>query len=151
MATKKKVARVLKSVKLPSKKNKKRPASKQTQPAKPPLGSVIWMGLSTDNDRAAAAFYENVLNLKSAEVSMGAEHMVMLSTSEGQLAHIAPVEPGAKPRWITFFYSDDIDATAKAVLMNGGKIVMEPNDIPPGRVAFFLDSSGAEFAVFKPK
>lgn len=82
---------------------------------------------------------------------MGPETMIMLKAGNEQIAHLAPVGPGETPRWVVFFYTPDVDKAAKICAANGGQIVMPPEDIPPGRIAFLKDPAGAEFALFKPR
>jgi predicted enzyme related to lactoylglutathione lyase len=127
----------------------KKKVSKSPFP-KTALGQPNWFGLSSPNEQAAASFYEKVLGLKSEKIKMGDEQMIVLKAGANQIAHISPVEEGAGPRWIVFFYSPDVDKATKLCEQNGGKVVMPPVDIPPGRIAFLKDAEGAEFALFKP-
>ncbi|MGM7680039.1 VOC family protein [Microbacterium sp. A94] len=45
-------------------------------------------------------------------------------------------------------YSDDLDATARAIAQAGGRIVQEPYEFPGGRRLHFADSSGNELGVW---
>lgn len=49
---------------------------------------------------------------------------------------------------LVILYSNDLVASEKAVVENGGKISMEPFDFPGGRRFHFLDPSGNELGVW---
>jgi predicted enzyme related to lactoylglutathione lyase len=54
------------------------------------------------------------------------------------------------PHWIVYFQVADLDASAARVGSLGGKLRMEPTDIPEvGRFAIPLDPQGAEFAIIR--
>lgn len=55
------------------------------------------------------------------------------------------------PVWLFYFNVDAIDAAAKRVTDNGGKIVMGPMPVPTGQwIAQFTDPQGAYFALIAP-
>lgn len=54
------------------------------------------------------------------------------------------------PQPLVIVYSDDLDATVKAVTSAGGTIVNGPYDFPGGRRFHFTDPAGSELAVWSP-
>src|SRR6476469_7657838 len=58
---------------------------------------------------------------------------------------------GARPVWLAYIYSPDVDAQATAIERDGGKVMMPPFDIPGvGRVAMVTDPQGAPFYIMTP-
>ncbi len=51
---------------------------------------------------------------------------------------------------LVIVYSDDLDATATAVVSAGGRIVNGPYGFPGGRRFHFTDPAGNELAVWSP-
>ena len=63
----------------------------------------------------------------------------------------APEEWGeVPPHWLVYFAVADCDESTKKIKKLGGKIHMDPSDIPEvGRFALAEDPQGARFAVIK--
>jgi predicted enzyme related to lactoylglutathione lyase len=57
--------------------------------------------------------------------------------------------PGLPAHWLVYFASDDTDASVAKVSEAGGKVMVPPTDIPPGRFAIVSDPQGAIFALIK--
>jgi uncharacterized protein len=52
------------------------------------------------------------------------------------------------PAWFSYVTVDDVDATAKQAEQLGGKITLEPRDIPEvGRFAVIQDPQGAAICI----
>ena len=56
---------------------------------------------------------------------------------------------GMPTHWATYFAVADCDASTEKATSLGGSVLVEPNDIPPGRFAVLLDPQGAAFAIIK--
>ena len=55
---------------------------------------------------------------------------------------------GTPPNWGTYITVDDVDAIVKKVKALGGKVLLEPQDIPDvGRMATIQDLQGAVLMV----
>ena len=52
---------------------------------------------------------------------------------------------GEPPPWKVSFDAADVDAACDAATVNGGTVLMPPNDWGPGRVATVADHAGAVF------
>ena len=112
-------------------------------------GAFTWAELLTDDQEAAAAFYGEVLGWSAND----------MQTPDGQDGKIfvlgdipvastrgLPME-GVPPHWFTYFAHDDVDAGAATIAEAGGTVVMEPFDMPPGRIAVAQDNTGAGIAI----
>ena len=60
----------------------------------------------------------------------------------------SPME-GMPAVWGIYFANDDTDKTVEIAKANGGTVIQEPTDIPPGRMAVLADPTGAMFSVIK--
>ncbi len=68
-------------------------------------------------------------------------------TGGGMMQH--PV-PGAPSMWLPYVAVDDIDASTEKVKSLGGKVIVEPQEIPKvGWFSVFLDPTGAALALFE--
>jgi predicted enzyme related to lactoylglutathione lyase len=56
---------------------------------------------------------------------------------------------GVPPHWETVFAVDACDETAAAVTAAGGAVMMDPFDIPIGRIAVCADPQGAAFQIIQ--
>ena len=116
-------------------------------------GAMSWNELCTEDPEKAASFYEHVLGVK-AETMEEPMPYTTLNVDERPVAGILKKTPEMgdfPPSWDVYFASDDVDATAEAVVAAGGKAIREPFDIMggAGRMAVFQDPEGAVFEVIK--
>jgi predicted enzyme related to lactoylglutathione lyase len=116
------------------------------------LGKVILVQLVTPDLAVAKRFYGSLLGWTFRDLRLGAEDYAEASL-DGQtvagLLHKA-VAPGERRQssWLTFLAVQDVDATRKLALAQGGKVLLEPHTVPNrGRQAVFTDPQGAVFAV----
>lgn len=109
-----------------------------------------WHGcISTDTD-AAKAFYTQVLGLGVETVPMGDMQATFFSAADKNFAHLTdPPMEGVPSHWNNYLRVDDVDATAAAVVANGGAVVVPATDIPPGRFSVVSSPSGATFTLFR--
>jgi predicted enzyme related to lactoylglutathione lyase len=82
---------------------------------------------------------------------MGESTYDMIGINEVPFGGINPLDPkeseaGVPSHWISYVGTPDVDATTKKVAELGGKVVMEPMDIPTvGRFSVVTDPTGAYF------
>ena len=61
------------------------------------------------------------------------------------------MSPDQHPAWSTYISVANADATAQAIQENGGQAVFAPMDVADlGRMAGFIDPTGAYFAIWQP-
>src|SRR5438105_2316360 len=109
-------------------------------------------GSSSSKDaKNAQAFYGEVLGWKVQPFPMGDSTYEMIYAAETMIGGYAPFKTGGQPsHWISYVSVEDVDATVKAAVANGGKVVEAPYDIPGvGRTARIADPQGAELSPFK--
>ena len=124
----------------------------QPDEAKTPVGGWCWNELWTPDDARALAFYEQVFGYTHDTMEMGEDGTYyMVKTGEisrGGLMH--SVRADAPAMWLPYVAVADCDATAQRAKALGGKVLMEPSDIPNiGRYAIAEDPLGAAVAFIK--
>ena len=112
-------------------------------------GTVIWNELIT-TDPAAVAFYTRVLGLTTSTMDMGAGEYTLFE-ADGQMVGgtTAPPMPGVPNHWHVYFEVADADAAAVKAAELGGAVMVEPFDMPVGRIAVIRDPQGAVFSILK--
>lgn len=108
-----------------------------------------WHGLITTDTDKAGAFYPEVLGWKSETMEMGGETATMFSVGGVPMAHyMNPPMEGVPSHWSNYLRVDDVDASTKAAVENGGTQIAPPTDIPPGRFSVVTSPSGAAICLF---
>jgi uncharacterized protein len=115
-------------------------------------GAPNWLDLASPDTAASADFYSAVFGWDFQSAGPEAGGFGFLQKDGRTVAVLGPlVEEGASPAWTVFFQAADADATAKAVEQSGGSVRVEPFDVmDAGRMAYFTDPGGADFAVWQP-
>ncbi|MER6478349.1 VOC family protein [Streptomyces filamentosus] len=120
-------------------------------------GTLVWVELHTSDPEAALGFYGSLFDWRSATMEAPGMTYRVVSTARGDqetaaFGGVAELRgPGERSRWIPYFEVADVDATAEAVTGAGGTVLLPAADIPDvGRLAWFADPFGAEFAVLRP-
>lgn len=113
------------------------------------MGQVAHFAINASDLSRARDFYENVFSWKFQAwgppgfymIDMGSGYTPVL---RGSLQQRREIVPGVAMRGFECTISvDDIQATAKAVEANGGKIAMPVCELPGiGRLLFFEDPDG---------
>jgi predicted enzyme related to lactoylglutathione lyase len=124
-------------------------AGERTPPSAP--GDIGWHELHTNDWPNAFEFYNSMFGwLKGDAVDMGAMGTYQLFTIAGSPAGAMFNSPAAQPMcfWLYYFMVDDIDAAAKRVRDNDGKITQGPIQVPGDRwILQAADPQGAMFAL----
>jgi len=58
-------------------------------------------------------------------------------------------EASARPHWLVYFTSADLEASVETIGQLGGNVVVPPMPAGPGRIAVVEDPQGAFFALFE--
>ena len=115
-------------------------------------GALIWNELITDKPDAALAFYEAVVGMEHRDDGDGAGGQLHLFKAGGTEVGgcMEPPMPEVPNHWHVYFAVEDTDASAAKASAEGGKIMVEPFDIPTvGRSVVLADPQGATFSVLK--
>ncbi len=119
----------------------------------------IWYELMTTDPTGAAAFYGAVVGWAipdAGEVTAGGVDYRMIGRSNGGnaggvLALTADmVAGGARPIWLGYLHTPDVNAAIAAIIADGGAVQMPATDMPVGRIAMVTDPQGAPFYIMAP-
>jgi predicted enzyme related to lactoylglutathione lyase len=121
---------------------------------KPLPGKFAWFELASTDVRKAQAFYGEVLAWKTQPFPMGALSYEMIfagDTPDTMIGGYVPGKSDGRPsHWISYVSVEDVGATTKAAVANGGKIIEPPSDIPGvGEKARIADPQGAEVCLIR--
>lgn len=115
-------------------------------------GSPCWMDLGVPDVDAAAAFYGAVFGWQAqAFDEQTSDYKAFRSDGRAVGAVGRLTEEGARPAWMIYFHTPDIEATTRAVEQAGGSVRTAPSEVSEeGRFAQLTDPQGARFAVWQP-
>jgi uncharacterized protein len=122
-------------------------------------GSFIWYELLTTDADAAAKFYGAVIGWKIGgrnDTGPGGNDYRMLGRSDGGMAGGVMqltkdmLQHGAQPTWLGYLHVRDVDAAARAIVADGGKVLLPRMDLPVGSIAMVTDPLGTPFYVMDP-
>ena len=118
-------------------------------------GVFSWFELMTTDVDAAKSFYTTLLGWETYEMPMENMKYTVVKVHDEDTAGIMTMPPDSgemPPTWGIYITVDDVDATAAKAKDLGGKILVEPQDIPEvGRFCVIQDPQGAWFAVITYK
>jgi uncharacterized protein len=119
-------------------------------------GDFIWYELLTADADAAQAFYGKVLNWSFGDSGQPGMDYRIISVGETMIAGLMQITPemaqhGARPTWLGYLATDDVDKTAAEVSGRGGVVLMPPADVSmAGRIAMVADPQGAPIYLMTP-
>jgi len=117
------------------------------------IGRFVWHELHTTDRAKATKFYAALMPWENKEVPMGPGETYGLVLMNGKdIAGItkSKAPPNVPSHWLSYIGVDDVDAYTKKAKQLGGKVMMEPMDIPNvGRFSVVADPQGAAFALYK--
>lgn len=119
-------------------------------------GTPCWIDLSTPDLGAAKAFYGALFGWEahtSPDPEAGGYTFFTLPGGDGnEVAAVMPLMgEDQPPAWTTYVSVADLDATAKAIQVGGGQVLIEPTEVmDQGRMAIFADALGAVVAAWQP-
>lgn len=115
-------------------------------------GIPCWYELTTPEPEAAGAFYAGVLGWEMVDAGVEGFDYHVAKAGPAMVAGMSkPMMPGIPPHWLIYFAVSDCDATAAAIVADGGQQVVAPMDIPnTGRFAILTDPQGARFGILQP-
>jgi predicted enzyme related to lactoylglutathione lyase len=100
----------------------------------------------------AKQFYTGLLGWKTQPFGKGGDYTLFKKGRDMVGGLMKCPKRGNPAQWVPYVIVDNVDATAKKTAMLGGKVVMEPFDVPDvGRIAVLLDPQGAAIGIFKPE
>jgi uncharacterized protein len=123
-------------------------------------GSFIWYELMTPDPDAIAPFYAAVVGWtiggRTAEQTSGMDYR-MIGRADGKFAggvlrlSADMLQHGARPLWLGYLSTPDVDRQLAAIVSEGGKIQMPATDLANvGRIAMVADPQGVPFYLMAP-
>ncbi|MFN8162750.1 MAG: VOC family protein [Solirubrobacterales bacterium] len=118
-------------------------------------GTPSWVDLGTPDQDAAGEFYGALFGWaldegENPEATGGYRSAMLRGQPVGGVMKL--MQEGQPPAWSTYISVEDADATMAAVHANGGKTMIEPMDVLDiGRMAFFIDPTGAVCGLWQPR
>jgi uncharacterized protein len=121
-------------------------------------GSFIWYELMTPDPAGAKAFYDAVVgwNIDAGAAPGPVEYRMIKRSDGGNAGGLLRLtdemrEHGARPVWLGYIHTPDVDASVAAFEAAGGKAMMPAWDVEGvGRIAMVTDPQGAPFYLMKP-
>ncbi|MEO5586103.1 MAG: VOC family protein [Novosphingobium sp.] len=120
----------------------------------------VWYELLTTDPEGAAAFYGDVVGWtvsSDADPASGGgvDYRMIVRDDGGNAGGLFGLSKdmtaaGARPCWLGYLYTPDVDATIKAIEADGGAVKMPAVDLPVGRIAMVTDPDGSVFYVMTP-
>jgi len=121
-------------------------------------GGFIWYELMTTDPAAAKRFYDSVVgwDIDENSVAPGIDYRMIKRSDGGNAGGVFTLKQehldgGARPMWLGYLHTSDVDAKVSAIKADGGGTMMEPWDQPGvGRLAMITDPSGAPIYLMDP-
>jgi hypothetical protein len=116
-----------------------------------PAGTPCWVDYPAVDVDAAKAFYTAVVGFDYTEgVPEFGGYLRCLSQGRNAAGMMPKMEPDIPSAWMTYFATDDADATVAAITAAGGTVVAGPHDVGAlGRMVIAIDSQGATFGAWQ--
>lgn len=115
-------------------------------------GTLCWNELRTNDISAARGFYEGLFGWRFEELQtpVGPYLIARLGDrSNGSIMGIPPGMPAdTPPHWAAYFAVGNCDDAVAKVRDLGGRVFLEPTDVPEGRIAVVADPQGGVFCFF---
>jgi uncharacterized protein len=123
----------------------------------PKVGHCAWNALATSAPVAATDFYSAQFGWRKGEEMdmgpMGKYHIMAASENRFMLSGIYPLTAeDPQSHWLFYFRVPNIDNGIVAVNENGGRIHIDPTEIPGGEFSLVAyDPQGAAFGLIGPR
>jgi hypothetical protein len=117
--------------------------------------SFFWYDVMTTDTKAARKFYCDVVGWTAEDTGPKGNGYVLFNTHGQGVAGLMDIpeeaaKHGARPAWMGYIAVDDVNAAAKRIQQEGGKVMREPTEVPGIiRFAVVADPQGATFLVAK--
>ena len=121
-------------------------------------GGFIWYELMTPDPADSKKFYDAVVgwNIGENSVAPGIEYRMIGRSDGGNAGGVLTLTDemqaeGARPIWLGYLHTNDVEAKVEAIKADGGKVMMAAWDQPGvGRLAMVTGPEGAPFYLMDP-
>ncbi|MGQ0803666.1 MAG: VOC family protein, partial [Actinomycetota bacterium] len=116
-----------------------------------PSGTPAWVDLRTTDVEDARRFYAGLFGWTVDPPTPEHHDSTAGMIRDRMVAGIGPLDNRAEaPAWMTYIAVDNAEDTAKKAIAAGASVVQELTDVAgAGRVAAFLDPTGAPFGIWQ--
>jgi predicted enzyme related to lactoylglutathione lyase len=116
-------------------------------------GTPCWIDLQTSDVDKGAEFYRTLFGWDRQDLGPEAGGYGFFLKDGKMVAGVGPkMDPQTPTAWSMYVCVSDAEATASTVKANGGTVILEPMDVmTAGRMAFFIDPTGAVLGVWQPR
>jgi predicted enzyme related to lactoylglutathione lyase len=120
---------------------------------KAPTGTFCWIELQTTDMAAGRKFYASLFGWETSEMP-GPQPYVMATRGGNNVAGMTVLadeakKMGAPPSWLSYVAVDDAAASAKKLASLGGKVLMGPMEMGPGKMVVAQDPTGGVLALWQ--
>ncbi len=114
-------------------------------------GVPSWVDLGTPDIDAAATFYRQLFGWEAPEGPPETGGYRVCTLRGRPVAGLGPQMNPGPPVWSTYVNTSDAEAIAARVSVNGGQVLVAPFDVmDAGKMAVFVDPSGAAISIWQP-
>lgn len=108
-------------------------------------GRFVWRDLMTKDMSVSERFYGELFGWRFEKTKRGDRPYVIARAGSVPVAGIVDVSalPDAGPQWLCFMAVADVDKTVALAQSDGGKVLVQPRDLPLARAAVVADPQGA--------
>jgi predicted enzyme related to lactoylglutathione lyase len=116
-------------------------------------GVPCWVDLGSPDVEAAKAFYSGLFGWTPQPSPPEAGGYTIFHKGDDPVAAVGPLMgEGQPPAWSWYAATPEADEVARRVEAACGKVLMAPMDVmDAGRMAVFLDTSGAAFSIWQAR
>ncbi len=116
----------------------------------PRPGTFCWDELHTSDVEAAKKFYTSLFGWNGKTGEGDAKYWHWQNKGKDIGGMMALTMPNVPPNWLSYIAVSDVDADTKKVKDLGGKVMMEPVDMPKvGKFSVVQDPTGGTFALYR--
>jgi predicted enzyme related to lactoylglutathione lyase len=116
-------------------------------------GTPAWIDLGSPDLDVTHAFYTGLFGwelLPAGPVELTGGYGFYTQGGKRVAGYGPSMNPEAGVFWSTYVATADVDATTAAVVANGGTVIVPPMDVmTAGRMAVFIDPTGAQFSAWQ--
>lgn len=119
---------------------------------------ICWNELVTTDVKKSVEFYSKLFHWTHKQIECGGMSYTIFKTHDKEIAGLMEKPKQAEcccdkgSMWIPYTFVDDVDKSAAQAKKLGGKILLEPKDIPDvGRIAIVADPCGAIMGLYNGK
>jgi uncharacterized protein len=114
-------------------------------------GEQAWAEVTVPDVAEGVKFYAELFGWNSAAMEAETGEYTLFSKQGKPVAALRGGAGFGPAEWLTYFSVEHLDAVSQKVLAAGGTLVVPPRDIPSaGRMAVFVDTTGATVAAWQP-